>query len=53
MITTSTTELTTTTTAPALVSPDELFVLVLEERLELATLDIGHDKCSPAALLGE
>ena len=53
MTTTATTELMTAATAPALVSPDELFVLVLEERLELATLDVGHDKCSPAALMGE
>jgi len=53
MTTTATTELLTAATAPTLVSPDELFVLVLEERLELATIDVGHDKCSGAAIFGE
>lgn len=54
MITTATTQLPTAHVAtPAFVAPEELFVLALEERLELATLDTGHDKCTVAGFFGE
>jgi hypothetical protein len=39
--------------SPAFVAPEELFVLALEERLELATLDTGHDKCTVDGFFGE
>ena len=54
MITTATTQLPAAHAAPsAFVAPEELFVLELEERLELATLDAGHDKCTVAGFFGE
>ncbi len=40
-------------TAPAFVAPEELFVLALEERLELATLEVGQDKCTAISSWGE
>lgn len=55
MITTATTQLPAAHAAitSAFVAPEELFVLALEERLELATLDTGHDKCTVAGFFGE
>lgn len=54
-MTTSTTQLPAplASATAALVAPDELFVLELEERLELATLDAGHDKCTADSFWGE